>query len=75
MAAADTTSTKSDDKPFVHQKARTEAYQGAPEDKKRFIIKDEEVSWSVELATYQPVIYTTEKILADKPVWADPDVA
>lgn len=58
----------------VHQKARTEAYHGAPEDKKRFLIKDEEVPWSVEITKYEPVLYTQENILKDKPVWADPDV-
>jgi len=59
----------------VHQKARTEKYQGAPDDVKRFAMKDDDVAWNVDLPSYTPVTYTMAKILADKPVWADPDVA
>jgi len=67
---------QSEDMPAnVHQKARTEVYQGAPDDKKRYQIKDSEVAWNIELPSYAPVLYTQEKILTDKPVWADPDVA
>ena len=58
----------------VHQKARLESYQGAPDSMKRFQIKDEEVSWKVEVPSYKPCIYTDAKILEEKPVWADPDV-
>ncbi|XP_066928249.1 putative nudix hydrolase 6 isoform X1 [Clytia hemisphaerica] len=59
----------------VHQKARQEKYQGAPDDVKRYQIKDEDVPWMTDLPTYAPVTYTDAKILTEKPVWADPDVA
>ena len=64
----------SEDNSCVHQKARQPLYQGAPEGIVRFQVKDEEVDWKVELPTYSPVAYTEQKIISDKPVWADPDV-
>lgn len=71
MPATTTTSPP----PPPHVKARTSEYPGASDDVKRSQVKEEHVRWSVEWTEYKPITYTQEKILKDKPVWADADVS
>ncbi|XP_046327185.2 ADP-ribose pyrophosphatase, mitochondrial-like isoform X2 [Haliotis rufescens] len=56
----------------IHYKARIETYPRT-KDVKRFPVPDDKVPWSAEFAVYEPVDYTSPKVL-EKPVWADPDI-
>jgi hypothetical protein len=38
----------------------------------RLIVPDKNVPWTQKWPEYQPVVYTSAKVLA-KPVWADPE--
>jgi ADP-ribose pyrophosphatase len=38
---------------------------------KRTFVPDNKVEWSVDWSEYKPIEYTLDKILKDKPVWAD----
>ncbi len=37
----------------------------------RTFVPDDKISWSVIWNDYRPVYYTAEKLIKDKPVWAD----
>lgn len=53
----------------THIKCRKGIYPGSTVDRAK--VDDDKVSWKIEDPNYQPIEYTTQKIVEDKPVWAD----
>jgi len=61
----------------THTKAlgKTYALPGKGGSIDKFEIAADKVAWNVPFPEYEPITFTIEQILKDKPFWADPDVA